>query len=437
MPKTQSPVYLINMTEDEWKAANYAAKFFIDQGKKPPFFITKNELRLNKNKKLLSVPLINFNHDITVIPDEDSYKVGVTARAEAYFNPESTNKIIRNAKARKVDIDAEIEKIPKTEEEGKLGAGGFGCVEVVQYEDGSIDAVKIENAELANTNEIAILKELGNFRASFIKKNENRYLDNKGVIVNVLHTIQKIYPGISLSSYFRSIDMKNAITPEQKYMIAMQAALSIKQLHDKNILHRDIKPDNFIINCDGATATVTAIDFGLSDRLDLEYDHKMGRRNIGTFLYMAPEVRKEGRYSKQADIYALGCLFEQLFENNFTDDARIKNLVDWMRQPIVSNRASIEDVIESLKLQYNEQDFVRSIEPGKMTTAENKKSQKINKRLLEFINKDTDRKCCSAVPGLIFKQDTACEHGLEDLPESEIAGRCLDIKANFVSDHSV
>lgn len=366
MPKTESPVYLISMSKEEWKAVNKAADIIYNKEKTLPLFISRKELQTKKD--LVSIPFINFNHDITIIPDGDGYKVGVTARAEAYFNPESTNKIIRNARARKIsmDMDAKIEEVPKTEESGILGSGGLGYVEVIQYEDGSIDAVKIEPAKLNFTKEIEILRELGDLRAFFIKKGENREI-NKKTVADVLHIVQQMHPGISLYKYFTSHNLKNLITLEQKYMLAIQIALSVQQLHDKNILHCDLKPDNFIINCNGDTATVTVIDFGLSVHLEQGKNCKMGPHGKGSFFYMAPEARYHGVYSKKSDMYALGELFERLFKYNLAEDENIRDLVEQMKAT-PHKRPNIEEVIRVLKIKYDEQHAVATVQPSQSIT---------------------------------------------------------------------
>lgn len=78
-------------------------------------------------------------------------------------------------------------------------------------------------------------------------------------------------------------------------------------MHSKNILHRDLKPDNIFL---GENNVIKLGDFGISKCLSLEDS----RTNTfcGTPYYMAPEVVKFERYNHKSDIWALGCSIYEL-----------------------------------------------------------------------------------------------------------------------------
>ena len=78
--------------------------------------------------------------------------------------------------------------------------------------------------------------------------------------------------------------------------------------HEKNIIHRDIKPDNIFLNDFGDWKIG---DFGLARTLE----HTTAATKAGTFAYMAPEVYHGEKYGKEVDIYSLGMVLYWLLNN--------------------------------------------------------------------------------------------------------------------------
>jgi len=89
-----------------------------------------------------------------------------------------------------------------------------------------------------------------------------------------------------------------SVTEALKLFIAMVEALEI--VHKAGIVHRDIKPDNFIVTND---LKVYLIDFGLS--IPSEYADSVSK-NCGSEEYMAPEALHNKANNERSDIYSLG-----------------------------------------------------------------------------------------------------------------------------------
>lgn len=79
-------------------------------------------------------------------------------------------------------------------------------------------------------------------------------------------------------------------------------------LHNKNICHRDLKPDNIMIDENNYPIL---IDFGIARN----YEDDMSTNNIGTIYYMAPELSEGKNYDQSIDVYSFGIIMNELFSD--------------------------------------------------------------------------------------------------------------------------
>ena len=87
----------------------------------------------------------------------------------------------------------------------------------------------------------------------------------------------------------------------------IQIAIAIKYIHDRKILHRDLKAQNVFLMKDG---TVKLGDFGIARVLENTF--QLCKTQIGTPYYLSPEMCEGKNYNSKTDIWSLGCILYEL-----------------------------------------------------------------------------------------------------------------------------
>mmetsp|Transcript_83812 Transcript_83812/g.242067 ORF Transcript_83812/g.242067 Transcript_83812/m.242067 type:complete len:807 (+) Transcript_83812:89-2509(+) len=194
----------------------------------------------------------------------------------------------------------------------KLGEGSFG--QVFRGTDLKTDtqvAIKFEDAGTVGLkNEAALLDKL---RRPFQRHGfAEVYHFSKAGKWNVM--VMELL-GKSLEDCMEECGKAGALRfkPGTTASVAGQILHRIEYLHSKGIVHRDIKPRNWVYEADGETAKL--IDFGFSTKA-LTVDAGLGGC-MGTLGYLAPEVVRAGlssdiNYTEKCDIWSLGAVFYEL-----------------------------------------------------------------------------------------------------------------------------
>ena len=99
---------------------------------------------------------------------------------------------------------------------------------------------------------------------------------------------------------------KKKIELNIKYIIIEDICLGLKKIHGKNVIYRDLKPENLFI---GKDYKIKIGDFGSSKKL---IGTLHAKTFAGTSNYMAPEIIKGENYTNKVDIWSLGCIIYEL-----------------------------------------------------------------------------------------------------------------------------
>ncbi|XP_041835755.1 serine/threonine-protein kinase Nek4 isoform X3 [Melanotaenia boesemani] len=103
--------------------------------------------------------------------------------------------------------------------------------------------------------------------------------------------------------YHRLKQQKGELLPERQVVEwFVQIAMALQYLHERNILHRDLKTQNIFLT---KTNIIKVGDLGIARVLENQND--MASTLIGTPYYMSPELFSNKPYNHKSDVWALGC----------------------------------------------------------------------------------------------------------------------------------
>lgn len=117
--------------------------------------------------------------------------------------------------------------------------------------------------------------------------------------------VMELVPGINLKQV---IERDGPMTPFEIMPILNEIASALGHLHERNLVHLDIKPQNIIVMPDGH---IKLIDFGLAQPAGPS-QQMVGGTAFGTVAYLAPEQASGEAVDAATDVYALGCVVYEM-----------------------------------------------------------------------------------------------------------------------------
>ena len=125
-----------------------------------------------------------------------------------------------------------------------------------------------------------------------------------GVSGELAYLVMEFFDGGDLNKRLHG----EAIKPEEALQIFRELMFALGDIHEKGILHRDLKPQNLMFRSDGSLAI---LDFGIAKHID-SIDRTGHGEILGTPRYMSPEQVRGVTLDLRTDIYSAGVLLYQM-----------------------------------------------------------------------------------------------------------------------------
>ena len=189
-----------------------------------------------------------------------------------------------------------------------LGAGGMGCIYIAED---PLEKKKVALKVMSSEHEVDSgmltrmkLEAKAGMNLRHPRIVETYRFDQTGAVTFL---VMELFRGVSLHEL---IALQGALPWSMACEICRQIAEGLQYAHESGIIHRDVKPANFLIS---KTGDAKILDFGLAllqDDADEEFSLRMifGHDCLGTPDYIAPEqTLNSSNVDCRADIYSLGC----------------------------------------------------------------------------------------------------------------------------------
>lgn len=134
----------------------------------------------------------------------------------------------------------------------------------------------------------------------------------------IYHIVMELVEGSSLRELIESRETIHDIDIDYMTQVFKEACDALAYAHDKQIIHRDIKPDNIMLTTEGR---VKVMDFGLAVLEDRHSLTEMGQV-MGTVAYFSPEQARGDPADHRSDIYSLGAVFFEMITNQLVFQAK-------------------------------------------------------------------------------------------------------------------
>ncbi len=187
--------------------------------------------------------------------------------------------------------------------EALLGRGGTSDVYRARSEiSGRLVALKVLKAEFSGNEDYLVLltreEEIREIRHDAVV----RYSENHRTQDGHVYLLMDFIDGPGLDKRLK----QGPMSADDLLTVCRRVAEGLQAAHARNIVHRDLSPDNIILR-DGDPAQAVIIDFGIAKDTNPGAETIVGNEFAGKYAYAAPE-QLSGQTDARSDIYSLGAL---------------------------------------------------------------------------------------------------------------------------------
>jgi hypothetical protein len=225
--------------------------------------------------------------------------------------------------------------------EGVLGRGGMSSV--YWAHDGVLErdvAVKVLHERLsADPDQVERFRREARAIASLSHPNIVTLID-RGQVDGDEYMVFELVRGLNLKDF---LDARPGLPVAQALGLVLQAARGLAYAHERGIVHRDVKPQNVLVNDEGV-AKVT--DFGIARNAGLDDSLTQTGTILGTTDYLSPEQAQGQAVDERADQYSLGVVLYELLAGAppYPADSAVAVAMRHVHDPVPSLRERRPDV---------------------------------------------------------------------------------------------
>ena len=244
-----------------------------------------------------------------------------------------------------------------------IGRGAFGEVHVCrEKKTGQIvavkkirkDVLKIKNQVIHVRNEQLFMSKV---KSPWIVELKASFQED-----DYLYLVMEYLPG---GDFMNLLIKKDILTEDEAKFYTAELILAIENIHKLDCIHRDIKPDNVLID---KTGHIKLSDFGLAkvspkifeinynnnENIDFKPEtHQKNYSCVGTAYYVAPEVLKKKGYGPEVDWWSVGVIFFEMlfgyapFHSKETNQVCHK-VLNWQKYLVIPSKIKISKEAEDL-----------------------------------------------------------------------------------------
>lgn len=225
--------------------------------------------------------------------------------------------------------------------------GGGGMSNVYLAHDMILDrdvAIKVLRYDFSNEEELRRRFQREALSATSLTHPHIVNIYDVGEDEDIHYIVMEYVKGETLKQY---IQQKAPISPVKSVSIMKQLTSAISTAHNNHIIHRDIKPQNILLD---EQENVKITDFGIAMALSAT-SYTQTNSVLGTVHYLSPEQARGGTATKQSDIYALGIVLFELLTGQlpFSGESAVSIALKHLQSETPSIRAIIPTIPQSLE----------------------------------------------------------------------------------------